>query len=365
MADVSRALLPYPHLHSIVQDQASTLRQQAKGDMHDKVRACVRTLFIAHLTYDVAKDRTDLSRAAHLMGDVQQTAATWMMQALNGDNSRPGMAFENLPLEVQAKVFDLLRQEGWVTVLGMPNYMKQLPFSLKMTLQQYLMFKANPDLQFFIGTWEQVEYWSPEMTPTPAAFPVFHLKEFIKLLTREVIYSLAAQLEDCRLIMQAAVADGALSLERFQDVKQAAAQSPLSGAALFLDCWVKQARAVVGVAVLQLLTAGRVALQQVLAQASVVLPVTPLATDSWGWGSGSGGRCHTALTAVGAGDGGSKLSKVLDVLLYADGKRAADVAGAATSFVADQQQAEPARLRTAPTRLRRASTLLHSIKARR
>jgi hypothetical protein len=86
----------------------------------------------------------------------------------------------------------------------------------------------------------------------------------------------------------------------------------------------------------------------------VLLPITPLATDGWGWGSGSGsgGRCHTALTAVGAGNGGSRASKVLDVLLYTEGKKAAEVAGAAAGFADVQQQMEPARLRPISTLLR-------------
>jgi hypothetical protein len=93
-------------------------------------------------------------------------------------------------------------------------------------------------------------------------------------------------------------------------------------------------------------------------KASVALPVTPLATEGWDWGRGSGGRCYTALTAVGAGDGGSRAGKVLEVLLYTEAKRATDVAGAATGCTKVQQQMEPACLRP-------ASTLLHAIKARR
>lgn len=149
-------------------------------------------------------------------------------------------------------------------------------------------------------------------------------------------------------MLKPAVAAGILPQQLVQVAQAAATLQPLSTAQLFVRRWVQQAGTVVGIAAMQLLSKSGSRKAQAR-RTPAVLPVTPQHVIAESWGSGSGGRSYGALTAVGAGDEGSRAGRAASAVLYSDSKKAAGVVRAVEGCTGAEQQMDAARVRPAST----------------
>jgi hypothetical protein len=347
---------------SVVQPDAAKLMAGSTGDkLQAHIISTAVTLLEQKLCY--LKRETDssglsLSRAEQAVKNATAGAADALLFAANGHNSKPGLAWESFPAVLQAPLFDLFHQQGWITSLGLPVMQQQLPYSLPMDLQQYNAFICNPENKFFIAWWTE-HYWFPVTTPTPAAYPWLHTRRLQLALTQDWVFTLAARLPAFWPVLKPAVAAGILPQQLLQVAHEAANQQPLSTAQLFIRRWVQQASAVVGIAALQLHSRAD-SLKAHAHKAAAVVPAVPLYMFTESWGSGSGGRSHGALTAVGAGDEGSRAGRAAPVMLYNESKKAVGVVRAVEGCTGAEQGMDAARVWP-------ASKVLHSrrVKARR
>jgi hypothetical protein len=296
---------------------------------------------------------TNASRAARFVSKATEQAAQALLSAANGTNSLPDICWDSFPATVRQQLLHLFQQQGWVSVLGFPVLQQQLPYERRMSLNQYHSFIVrNP---YFMGYWDE-DYWVDEITPTPAQYPWLHPRQLRQSLTEDQILSLSAQLPAFQAVLEAAVAASILPEQLLLQARAGAATTPLSTTELFIHSWVKQAGAAVSAAVAaSILSAARLApaaaskrpTSRGPAQMLRSLRFPPLGTFRlWAAvadelpdvfsseedrGSGSGGRCYVAITAVGFGDEGSGSGRRASVVPYGDAQQPAeaDVAGGA------------------------------------
>jgi hypothetical protein len=217
-------------MHKVVQGQYTTCSdKQTAGRTQDKVKASIRSLFLAGIAQKYVLqhgDTIDQTRAARSVHHARERVGKVLLIAANGDNAKPGRSWESFPPELQAILLNLFLQKGWATVLGLAVMKKQLPYCRSMTNKVFHGFTFNPTNRHFIAQWEDTNHWLDKMTPIPASHPWVHLNEIADALTADVVYAMAAQMAELRPYMEAAVADGCLPIEVLLEAQQEAAVPP-------------------------------------------------------------------------------------------------------------------------------------------
>lgn len=265
---------------------------------------------------------TNAGRAARFISRATEQAAQVLLAAANGTNTLPDVQWEAFPAALRQQLLELFQGHGWVSSLGFPVLKKQLPYERPMGLEQYHSFIVN-NPHYVVEHWDESNYWAAEMTPTPAKYPWLHLREMQQALTEDRILSMSARLPAFQAVLQAAVDASILPEQLLRQAEEAAAQALPSTTELFVRHWVQQAGATVSVAARQLLsavstsTAPAAAGTQLLCGASDG-PLRSRCACVEDRGDGSGGRCHSVLTAVGSGDEGGRPGGSLPVLPYGD-----------------------------------------------
>jgi hypothetical protein len=352
----------YQKLHQALSVLQPTTDKLTAGSDGDRIQAHVISTAVSYLQQklcllqsetDTVTDisRTNASGAERCVQEAREATADALLFAANAHNSKADIAWESFPAVLQAPLFDLFHQQGWITSLGLPVMQQQLHYSLPMDLQQYIAFTCNPRNQYFIATWSE-HYWFPVITPTPAAYPWVHTRQMQQALTQDCVFTLAARLPAFWPVLKPAVAAGLLPQQLLQVAQESATQQLLSTVQLLVKRWMQQASTVVGIAALQLLSKAD-SLRVQVRKAAAELPVTPFDMMSESWGSGSGGRSYGALTAVGAGDESSRGGRGVSVVLYSESKKTAGVVHALEGCTDAQQQVGAARVRP-------VSIVLHS-----
>lgn len=268
------------------------------------------------------KAATNASRAARFVSKATAQAAQVLLAAANGTNTLPDIQWEHFPAVLQQHLLQFFHQHGWVSSLGFPARKQQLPYERSMGLQQYHSFiTSNP---YYVAHWDE-DYWNPQITPTPAQYPWLHPEELQEALTEDQVLSMSAQVPAFKPVLQAAVDASILPAQLLQDAHTAAATAPLSTAELFIQNWVQQAGGAVSVAAQKLLTQGLNHAGRIHRKSAALVRLSTRRVRSKaegasveGRGDGSGGHWRKVLTAVGAGDEGSRSGRSLQVLPYGD-----------------------------------------------